>query len=109
MPIKTNPIQTQFKPNSKPIQTQFKANSNPIKPNFPPTPPKISPKTTPNALSPYGLRAKTATLILAKYQDASLFLTRPITNHATQTISAAPLQTDHTRRPAPAIYVFTYC
>jgi hypothetical protein len=32
---KTNPIQTQYKPNSKPIQTQYKANSNPNKPNLP--------------------------------------------------------------------------
>jgi len=31
---KTNPIQTQFKPNSKPIQTQFKPNSNPIQSQF---------------------------------------------------------------------------
>ncbi|MHC4112933.1 MAG: hypothetical protein ACYSUY_17800 [Planctomycetota bacterium] len=28
---KTNPIQTQYKPNSNPIQTQYKPNSKPIK------------------------------------------------------------------------------
>jgi len=33
---KTNPIQTQFKPNSNPIQTQFKPNSNPIQTQFKP-------------------------------------------------------------------------
>ncbi|MHC4654255.1 MAG: hypothetical protein ACYS91_04460 [Planctomycetota bacterium] len=29
---KTNPIQTQFKPNSNPIQTQYKANQTQLKP-----------------------------------------------------------------------------
>ena len=31
---KTNPIQTQYKPNTKPIQTQFKPKTKPIKANF---------------------------------------------------------------------------
>ncbi|HJN60183.1 MAG TPA: hypothetical protein QF630_03975 [Alphaproteobacteria bacterium] len=31
---KTNPIQTQYEPNSKPKQTQFKANPNPIRSQF---------------------------------------------------------------------------
>jgi hypothetical protein len=31
---KTNPIQSQFKPNTKPNQSQYKANSNPIQTQF---------------------------------------------------------------------------
>jgi hypothetical protein len=38
--IKTNPIQSQYKPNSKPIRTQNEANSKPNKPNFTLLPPE---------------------------------------------------------------------
>ncbi len=41
--VKTNPIQTQYKPNTKPIQTQFKPNSNPIQSQYKPNSNPIKP------------------------------------------------------------------